>query len=188
MLLFDPFPAVGSSHRSLSSSQSAERMSSPVTDPLYSSSTSGGAEERMLHSVTDGTLAGGMESSSFHAEAPSSPGPSEPALVEQGRTANASSSSEGFTGLVTETVFVRSAKIPTSSSFQNNLTSKLLSPAVHLGGIHVVLFFSMLYIKFSFITTFGSTCGFTQGDVSIRALKTRPHTDELFQKWSHKLS
>ncbi|TRZ19829.1 hypothetical protein HGM15179_007288 [Zosterops borbonicus] len=111
---------IGSSHPSLSSS---ERMSSPVTDPVYSSSTSAGAEERMLHSVTDGTLAGGMESSSFHAKAPSSPGPSGPALVEQGRTANASTSSGGFTGLATETVFVRSAKIPTSSSFQNNLTN-----------------------------------------------------------------
>uniref|UniRef100_A0A8C3RAF4 EGF-like domain-containing protein n=1 Tax=Cyanoderma ruficeps TaxID=181631 RepID=A0A8C3RAF4_9PASS len=112
----------GSSHPSLSSS-GAERMSSPVTDPVYSSSMSAGAEERTLHSVTDGTLAGGMESSSFRAKAPSSPGPSEPALVEQGRTANASTSSGGFTGLATETVFVRSAKTPTSSSFQNSLTN-----------------------------------------------------------------
>lgn len=183
-MLFNPFPAIGSSHPSLSSS---ERMSSPVTDPVYSSSTSAGAEERMLHSVTDGTLAGGMESSSFHAKAPSSPGPSGPALVEQGRTANASTSSGGFTGLATETVFVRSAKIPTSSSFQNNLTSELVSPALNLGGIHILLFFSMLYINFSFITAFSTTCGFTQGDVSIKGLKIRPHTDgELFQKWSHK--
>ncbi|XP_066179188.1 protein HEG homolog 1 isoform X2 [Sylvia atricapilla] len=113
---------VGSSHPSLSSS-GAERMSSPVTDPVFSSSTSAGAGDRMLHSVTGGTLAGGMESSSFHAKAPGSPGPSEPALVEQGRRANASTSSGGFTGSVTETVFVRSAKIPTSSSFQNNPTN-----------------------------------------------------------------
>lgn len=109
-------------------------MSSAITDPVYSSSMSVGAEERMLPSVTDGTLAGGTETSSSRAEAPSSPGPSEPALEEQGRTANASTSSRGFTGFATETVFVRSAKIPTYSSFQNDPTSKLMSPGVHLGG------------------------------------------------------
>lgn len=158
-------------------------MSSPITDPVYGSSTSAGGEERMLHSVTDGTLAGGTESSSSHAKASSSPGLSEPALVEQGRTANTSSSSGGFTGFATQTVFVRSAKIPTYSAFQNDLTSKLMSPGVHLGGIHIVLFFSMLYIKSSFITTCSTTCGFIQGDVSIKGLKTRPHTDgEVFQK------
>ncbi|XP_037998198.1 protein HEG homolog 1 isoform X2 [Motacilla alba alba] len=111
----------GSSHPSLSSSSAEKRMSSPITDPVYSSSTSADAEERMLLSVTDGTLASGMESSSFHAGPFSSPGPSEPALVEQGRRANSSTSSGGFTGLATETVFVRSAKIPTYSSFQNDL-------------------------------------------------------------------
>ncbi|XP_068877235.1 protein HEG homolog 1 isoform X4 [Aphelocoma coerulescens] len=114
---------IGSSHRSLSSSGAEERMSSPITEPVYSSSTPAGGEERMLHSVTHGTLAGGTESSSSHAEASSSPEPSEPALVEQGRTANVSSSSRGFTGFATETVFVRSAKIPTYSSFQNDLTN-----------------------------------------------------------------
>uniref|UniRef100_A0A8C0UJM8 Heart development protein with EGF like domains 1 n=1 Tax=Cyanistes caeruleus TaxID=156563 RepID=A0A8C0UJM8_CYACU len=113
----------GSSHRSLSSSRAEKRMSSPITDPMYSSSMSGGAEERMLHPVTDGTLAGAMESSSVHAEASSPPEPSEPALVEQGRPANASTSSGAFTGFATETVFVRSAKIPTYSSFQNDLTN-----------------------------------------------------------------
>ncbi|XP_026654039.2 protein HEG homolog 1 isoform X4 [Zonotrichia albicollis] len=113
----------GSSHGSLSSSGAEKSLSSPITDPVHSSSLSAGAEERMLLSVTGGTLAGGMESSSFHAGAPSSPGPSEPALVEQGRTANASTSSTGFTGFATETVFVRSAKIPTYSSFQNDLTN-----------------------------------------------------------------
>ncbi|XP_041328657.1 protein HEG homolog 1 isoform X2 [Pyrgilauda ruficollis] len=114
---------IGSSHRSLSSSSAGKRMSSPITDPVYSSSTSAGAEERMLLSVTDGTLAAGMESSSFPAGASSSPGPSEPALLEQGRTANASTSSGGFAGFATETVFIRSAKIPTYSSFQNDLTN-----------------------------------------------------------------
>ncbi|KAL9847732.1 protein HEG homolog 1 isoform 2-T2 [Geothlypis trichas] len=114
---------IGSSHGSLSSSGAEKRMSSPITDPVYSSSTSAGAEERMLLSVTDGTLASGMESSSFHAGISISPGPSEPALVEQDRTANTSTSSGGFTGFATETVFVRSAKIPTYSSFQNDLTN-----------------------------------------------------------------
>ncbi|XP_015490566.1 protein HEG homolog 1 isoform X1 [Parus major] len=113
----------GSSHRSLSSSSAEKRMSSPVTAPMYSSSMSVGAEERMLHPVTDGTLAGAMESSSVHAEASSPPEPSEPALVEQGSPANASTSSGAFTGFATETVFVRSAKIPTYSSFQNDLTN-----------------------------------------------------------------
>ncbi|RLW04842.1 hypothetical protein DV515_00005644 [Chloebia gouldiae] len=113
----------GSSHHSLSSSSAEKRMSSPITDPVYNSSTSAGAEERMLLSVTDGTLAGGMESSSAHSGASSSKGPSEPALVEQGRTANTSTSSGGFTGFATETVFVHSAKIPTYSSFQNDLTN-----------------------------------------------------------------
>ncbi|XP_031969799.1 protein HEG homolog 1 isoform X2 [Corvus moneduloides] len=114
---------IGSSHRSVSSSGAEERMSSPITEPVYSSSTPAGGEERMLHSVAHGTLAGGTESSSSHAEASSSPEPSEPALVAQGRTANVSSSGRGFTGFATETVFVRSAKIPTYSSFQNDLTN-----------------------------------------------------------------
>ncbi|XP_039410706.1 protein HEG homolog 1 isoform X4 [Corvus cornix cornix] len=114
---------IGSSHRSVSSSGAEERMSSPITEPVYSSSTPAGGEESMLHSVTHGTLAGGTESSSSHAEASSSPEPSEPALVAQGRTANVSSSGRGFAGFATETVFVHSAKIPTYSSFQNNLTN-----------------------------------------------------------------
>ncbi|XP_017595688.1 PREDICTED: protein HEG homolog 1 isoform X4 [Corvus brachyrhynchos] len=114
---------IGSSHRSVSSSGAEERMSSPITEPVYSSSTPAGGEESMLHSVTHGTLAGGTESSSSHAEASSSPEPSEPALVAQGRTANISSSGRGFAGFATETVFVHSAKIPTYSSFQNDLTN-----------------------------------------------------------------
>ncbi|XP_056352491.1 protein HEG homolog 1 isoform X2 [Oenanthe melanoleuca] len=107
-----------------SSSSGAEKsMSSPITDPAYGSSTPAGAEEGTLHSVTDGTLASGMESSSLPAEASSSAGLSEPALVEQGRAASASSSSGAFAGSATETVSARSAKIPTSSSFQNGLTN-----------------------------------------------------------------
>uniref|UniRef100_A0A8B9MIQ8 EGF-like domain-containing protein n=1 Tax=Accipiter nisus TaxID=211598 RepID=A0A8B9MIQ8_9AVES len=114
---------VGSSHHSLSSSSAGERMSSSITDPTYSSSTSAGGGGRTLHSVTDGTLAGGTESSPSYAETTSSPGPAQPASVEQSRTANTSTSSGGFTGFATETLFTRSSKIPTYSSFQNDLTS-----------------------------------------------------------------
>ncbi|XP_065493482.1 protein HEG homolog 1 isoform X2 [Caloenas nicobarica] len=110
---------VGSSHRSLRSSSAEERTSSPVTDPVYSSSTSAGGGERTLHPVTDGTLAGGMETSVSYAETSSSPGPAEPASEEQSGTANTSAGSMGFAA---ETLFTRSSKIPTSS-FQNDLTS-----------------------------------------------------------------
>ncbi|XP_027758455.1 protein HEG homolog 1 isoform X2 [Empidonax traillii] len=110
-------------HHSLSSSSAEERVSSPITDPGYSSSTSAGGEERMLHSVMDGTLAGGMERSSPYAKAASSPGPAEPTSVKQGGTANTSANNGGFTDLATETVFVRSSKTPTYSSFQNDLTN-----------------------------------------------------------------
>ncbi|XP_050195701.1 protein HEG homolog 1 isoform X2 [Myiozetetes cayanensis] len=110
-------------HRSLSSSSAEERVSSPITDPVYSSSTSAGGEERMLHSAMDGTLAGGMGRSSPYAKGASSPGPAEPTSVEQGGTANTSTNSGGFTDLATETVFVHSSKIPTYSSFQNDLTN-----------------------------------------------------------------
>ncbi|XP_074684794.1 protein HEG homolog 1 isoform X1 [Strix aluco] len=106
--------AAGSSHHSLSSSSTEERMFSPITDPA-------GSGERTLHLVTDGTLAGGTESSASYAETASSPGPAQP--VEQSGTANTSTSSRGFTGLVTETLFTHSSKIPTYSSFQNDLTS-----------------------------------------------------------------
>ncbi|XP_069637024.1 protein HEG homolog 1 isoform X3 [Haliaeetus albicilla] len=114
---------VGSSHHSLSSSSAGERMSSSITPPAYSSSTSAGGGERTLHSVTDGMLAGGTESSASYAETTSSPGPAQPASAEQSRTANTSTSSGGFAGFATETLFTRSSKIPTYSSFQNDLTS-----------------------------------------------------------------
>ncbi|KAM6348659.1 LOW QUALITY PROTEIN: protein HEG homolog 1 [Alca torda] len=113
---------VGSSHRSLSSSSAEERLSSPITDPAYSSSTSAGGGGRTLHSVTDGVLAGGTESSASYAETASSPGPAQPTLVERSGTANASASSVGFTDFATETLFARSSKMPTYS-FQNDLTS-----------------------------------------------------------------
>ncbi|XP_075286063.1 protein HEG homolog 1 isoform X2 [Opisthocomus hoazin] len=114
---------VGSSHRSLSSSSAEERMSSPITDPAYSSSSSAGGGERMPHSVTDGVRAGGTESSASYAETASSPEPAQPASVEQSRTANTSTSHAGFAGFATETLFTRSSKIPTYSSFQNDLKS-----------------------------------------------------------------
>ncbi|XP_075009988.1 protein HEG homolog 1 [Calonectris borealis] len=112
----------GSSHRSQSSSSAEEGTSSPITDPAYSSSMSAGGGERTLHSVTDGALAGGVETSTSYAETASSPGPAEPVSVEQSGTANASTSSGGFMGFATEMLFARSSKMPTSS-FQNDLTN-----------------------------------------------------------------
>lgn len=133
-LLFDPIPAVGSSHRSLSSSSAEERLSSPITDPAHSSSMSAGGGDRTLHSVTDGVLAGGTESSVSYAETASSPGPAQPTLVEQSGMANASAGSMAFTDFATETLFPHSSKMPTYS-FQNDLTSKLVSPG---GEVHTV--------------------------------------------------
>ncbi|PKU44275.1 hypothetical protein llap_5424 [Limosa lapponica baueri] len=115
--------AVGSSHHSLSSSSAEERPSSPITDATYSSSTSAGSGERTLHSVTDGALAGGTESSASYAETASSAGPAQPTSVEQSGTANASAGSGGISDFATETLFTRSSKMPTYSSFQNDLTS-----------------------------------------------------------------
>ncbi|XP_030344172.1 protein HEG homolog 1 isoform X1 [Strigops habroptila] len=112
--------AVGSSHHSLSSSSAEERMSSPITDPVYSSSRSAGGGERTLHSVTDGVLAGSTESSASYAETDSSPAPAQPVSVEQSGAVNASTSSRGF---ATEALFTRSSKTPTYSSVQNDLTS-----------------------------------------------------------------
>ncbi|XP_009983380.1 PREDICTED: protein HEG homolog 1 [Tauraco erythrolophus] len=87
------FRAMGSSHHSLSSSSAEERMSSPTTDPAYSSPTPAGGGERSLHSVTDSTVAGGTESSTSYTKTASSPRPAELASVEQRGTANASTSS-----------------------------------------------------------------------------------------------
>ena len=160
-------------------------MSSPITDPVYSSSMSAGGRERTLHLVTDGTLAGGTESSASYAETASSPGPAQPVSVEQSGTANTSTSSGGFAGFATETLFTRSSKIPTHSSFQNDLTSKLVSLGVRLveREVHIVLHLSMLYTKFSFTSTCNATCGFTQWDVFIEGLKARPHlAGESFQE------
>ncbi|XP_051479068.1 protein HEG homolog 1 isoform X2 [Apus apus] len=105
---------MGSSHPSLRSSSAEERNSSPITDPAYSSSTSVGGGERTLPSVLDSMLARG-----FSAETASAPGPAEVVSVEQRGTAN-TSTSHGSS--VTETLYVRSSKRPTSS-FQNDLTS-----------------------------------------------------------------
>lgn len=120
---FDPIPAMASSHHSLSSSSAEERMPSPITDPVYSSSKSAGDGERTVHSVTDGVLAGGTKSSASYAETDSSPASAQTVSVEQSGTVNASSSR----GFAAETLFTRSSKIPTYSSVQNDLTSKLVS-------------------------------------------------------------
>ncbi|XP_037253449.1 protein HEG homolog 1 isoform X1 [Falco rusticolus] len=113
---------VGSSHHSLSSLSAKESVSSPVTGPAYGTSTSAGGVERMLHSVSDDALAGAMEHSTSYAETASSPASARLVAVEQSGTANASASSVGFTGFATETLFTHSSKIPTDSSFQNDLT------------------------------------------------------------------
>ncbi|XP_061329203.1 protein HEG homolog 1 isoform X6 [Pezoporus flaviventris] len=111
--------AVASSHHSLSSLSAEERMPSPITDPVYSSSRSAGGGERTLHSVTDGVLAGGTGSSASYAETDSSPAPAQTVSAEQSGTVNASASR----GFATETLFTRSSKLPTYSSVQNDLTS-----------------------------------------------------------------
>ncbi|XP_053925739.1 protein HEG homolog 1 isoform X2 [Cuculus canorus] len=113
----------GSSHRSLSSSSAKERLSSPITDPAYSTSTSADGGERILRSVTASVLASGTESSPSYGKAASSPKPDPPVSVEHSGMANASASSVGFTDFATETLFTRSSKMPTYSSFQNDLTS-----------------------------------------------------------------
>ncbi|XP_069717589.1 protein HEG homolog 1 isoform X2 [Phaenicophaeus curvirostris] len=110
----------GSSRHSLSSSSAKERLSSPITDPAYSTSTSVGGGERMLRSVTDSVLGSGSPS---YAKAASSPRPDQPVSVEHSGVAKASASSVGFTDFATETLFTRSSKMPTYSSFQNDLTS-----------------------------------------------------------------
>ncbi|XP_030310641.1 protein HEG homolog 1 isoform X2 [Calypte anna] len=103
---------VGSSHHSLSSLSAKERMSSPIADPAYSSSTSAGDGEQTVPS--DGTLAGGS-----YSETPRSPGLDELVLVKQRGMANTSTT---HGGLAVETLFVHSSKRPTSS-FQSDLTS-----------------------------------------------------------------
>ncbi|XP_061861215.1 protein HEG homolog 1 isoform X2 [Colius striatus] len=114
---------MGSSRHFLSSSSAEERTSRPVTDRVYSAST--GSGEVMLHSVTDSTLAMGTESSTSYTETGSPLGPAEAGAgpVEQNRMTNASTSTGGFTGFATEILFERSSKIPTYSSFQDDLTS-----------------------------------------------------------------
>lgn len=183
-LLFDPVPAVGSSHRSLSSSSAEERLSSPITDPAYSSSVSAGGRERTPHSVTDGVLAGGTESSASYAETVSSPGPARPTSVEQSGTANASAGSVGFTDFATETLFARSSKMPTYSSFQNDPTSKLMSPSIHFGWKFTLSCLYLCCIQSSCLLVHAMQCvGTLGGGVFIQGLKVRPHlAGESFQK------
>ncbi|KAM9011025.1 protein HEG homolog 1 isoform 2-T2 [Ara ararauna] len=111
--------AVASTHHSLSTLSAEERMPSPITGPVYSSSWPAGDGERILHSVTDGVLAGGTESSASYAETDSSPAPAQTVSVEQSGTVNATTSR----GFATEMLFTRSSKISTYSSVQNDLTS-----------------------------------------------------------------
>ncbi|XP_067154738.1 protein HEG homolog 1, partial [Apteryx mantelli] len=112
----------GSSHHSLSSSSTEKRISSAYTDAVYSSAAVTGGGERTLRSVTNGTLARGPESSTLHAEIANSSEANRSAPMEQSRTPNISASSMGVTGFATETLFTHSSKIPTYSSFQNDLS------------------------------------------------------------------
>ncbi|XP_064012782.1 protein HEG homolog 1 isoform X4 [Pogoniulus pusillus] len=112
---------MGRIHHSLSSQNVEEGMSSPMTDPAYSSSSSAGSVERTLPPVLGSTLAAGAESSASRAEAGGAPRPAQAA--ERGGTASASASSGGSAGSVTETLFTRSPKAPTRSSFRSDLTS-----------------------------------------------------------------
>ncbi|XP_075613219.1 protein HEG homolog 1 isoform X7 [Balearica regulorum gibbericeps] len=117
-----PSPATGSSHVSLSILSTEGRTDFPTTSASVSTTaTKGGG--RTLRMVTGGALAGGMETSASYAEITSSPEPAQPVSVEQSGTANVSAGGSGFAGFVTETLFTRSSKTPTYSSFQNDLTS-----------------------------------------------------------------
>ncbi|XP_068805212.1 protein HEG homolog 1 isoform X2 [Struthio camelus] len=113
----------GSSHHSRSSSSTEKRISSAYTDPMNSSATVTGGGERMLRSVTNDTLTRGTESSTSHAEIAHSSEVIRSVSMEQSRTANTSASSMGVTGFATEALFTHSSKIPTYSSFQNDLSS-----------------------------------------------------------------
>ncbi|XP_021254132.1 protein HEG homolog 1 isoform X2 [Numida meleagris] len=109
---------VGSSHHSLSSSSMEEGISSPHTDPAYGSATLAGGREGTPMTIS--VLAHSTESSASYTETANASEPIRLVLVEQSGMANTSVGSEG---LATETLFTRSSKIATDSSFQNDLTS-----------------------------------------------------------------
>ncbi|XP_065606775.1 protein HEG homolog 1 isoform X2 [Cyrtonyx montezumae] len=109
---------VGNNHHSLSSSSMAEGISSPQTNPAYGSATLAGGREGTQMTIS--VLAHGTESSASYTETTNASEPIHLVSVEQSGMANTSVGSEG---LVTGVLFTHSSKIPTDSSFQNDLTS-----------------------------------------------------------------
>ncbi|XP_015724199.1 protein HEG homolog 1 isoform X2 [Coturnix japonica] len=109
---------MGSSHHSLSSSSMEEAISSPHSDPAYSSATLAGG--RAGTPVTISVLTHSTESSASYTETTKASDPTQMVSVEQSGMANTSAGSEG---LATETLFTHSSKLLTDLSFQNDLTS-----------------------------------------------------------------
>ncbi|XP_044887670.1 protein HEG homolog 1 isoform X1 [Mauremys mutica] len=116
-------PSVGSSHQSLSSSKTEKRISSPYTDSMYSSATLTGGGERMSQSLTNSTSTHTTESSTSDTEIANSSELIHSSSMAQTRGTSISANDMGFTGSSTETFFIRSSKIPTYSSFQNDPSS-----------------------------------------------------------------
>ncbi|OXB58378.1 hypothetical protein ASZ78_012406, partial [Callipepla squamata] len=112
------FAAVGSSHHLLSSSSMEEGISSPRTNPAYGSATLAGGREGTQMTIS--VLAQGTESSASYTETTNASEPIHLVSVEQSGMSN---TSVGSKGLVTGMLFTHSSKIPTDSSFQNDLTS-----------------------------------------------------------------
>ncbi|XP_023960584.2 protein HEG homolog 1 isoform X7 [Chrysemys picta bellii] len=112
--------SIGSNHQSLSSSKTEK---SPYTDSMYSSATLTGGGERTSQSLTNSTSTHTTESSTSYTEiANSSELIQSPSMAET-RGTSMSANDMGFTGSSTETFFIRSSKIPTDSSFQNDPSS-----------------------------------------------------------------
>ncbi|XP_034641001.1 protein HEG homolog 1 isoform X6 [Trachemys scripta elegans] len=112
--------SVGSNHQSLSSSNTEK---SPYTDSMYSSATLTGGGERTSQSLTNSTSTHTTESSTSYTEiANSSELILSPSMAET-RGTSMSANDMDFTGSSTETFFIRSSKIPTDSSFQNDPSS-----------------------------------------------------------------
>ncbi|XP_050772857.1 protein HEG homolog 1 isoform X7 [Gopherus flavomarginatus] len=116
-------PSVGSNHQSLSSSKTEKRISSPYTDSMYSSATLTGGGERTSQSLTNSTSTHTTESSTSYTEIANSSGLIYSPSMAQTRGTSISANDMGFTGSSTETFFIRSSKIPTYSSFQNDRSS-----------------------------------------------------------------
>ncbi|CAM5147041.1 unnamed protein product [Eretmochelys imbricata] len=116
-------PTIGSNHQSLSSSKTEKKISSPYTDRMYSSATLTGGGERTSQSLTNSTSAHTTESSTSYTEIANSSELIQSPSMAQTRGTSISANDMGFTGSSTETFFVRSSKIPTYSSFQNDPSS-----------------------------------------------------------------